>query len=149
MEWHIKDFQALSNDELYNIMKARVDVFVVEQECAYEEIDGHDQEAVHYFLTVNDEIAAYVRILPTKSKYDEASIGRVLVTKPHRGKGYGKLVMENAIQYITNEWNENRIKIQAQNYLHKFYSELGFIQKSEIYLDDNIPHIDMIWGNNQ
>ncbi|WP_404451143.1 GNAT family N-acetyltransferase [Virgibacillus necropolis] len=149
MDWKVKEFQALSNDELYSIMKARVDVFVVEQECAYEEIDNYDQAAMHYFLTIDNQIAAYVRILPSKTKYDEISIGRVLVTKSYRGNGYAKLVMEKAIQYVVNEWQEDKIKIQAQEYLHRFYSELGFIQTSTVYLDDNIPHIDMIWGKNQ
>lgn len=149
MNWQIKDFQGLSNDELYSIMKARVDVFVVEQECAYEEIDNYDQSAMHLFLTIENYIAAYVRILPSKTKYQEVSIGRVLVTKDYRANGYAKLIMKKAIQFVRDEWKESAIKIQAQNYLHKFYSELGFVQISDVYLDDNIPHIDMIWGNNQ
>lgn len=149
MQLQLKEFQALSNDELYNIMKARVDVFVVEQECAYEEIDNYDQGAMHLFLTIDSHISAYVRILPRATVYNEVSIGRVLVTKSYRGKGYAKLVMEKAIQFITDEWKENTIKIQAQNYLQKFYSELGFVQISDVYLDDNIPHVDMFWSNNQ
>lgn len=130
-------------------MKARVDVFVVEQECAYEEIDNYDQAAMHLFLTINNYVAAYVRILPSKTKYDEVSIGRVLVTKAYRGKGHAKLVMEKAIQFVMDEWQEKTIKIQAQEYLHKFYSNLGFVQISDVYLDDNIPHVDMIWEKNQ
>lgn len=149
MNWQIKEFKGLSNDELYNIMKARVDVFVVEQECAYEEIDNYDQAAMHLFLKVDNNIAAYVRILPSKTKYEEVSIGRVLVTKEQRGNGYAKLIMKKALQFVNDEWEEKVIKIQAQQYLHKFYSELGFAQISDIYLDDNIPHIDMIWRNNQ
>ena len=129
-------------------MKARVDVFVVEQECAYEEADNYDQAAMHLFLTIDKQIAAYVRILPKETVYKEVSIGRVLVTKDYRGNGYGKLVMEKAIQFVNDEWEVDTIKIQAQNYLHKFYSALGFKQVSDIYLEDNIPHIDMIWGNN-
>ncbi|ASN07146.1 GNAT family N-acetyltransferase [Virgibacillus necropolis] len=149
MNWNVKEFQALSNDELYSIMKARVDVFVVEQECAYEEIDNYDQAAIHYFLTIDNQIAAYVRILPSNTKYEEVSIGRVLVTRDFRANGYAKLLMKKAIQFVTDEWTENTIKIQAQNYLHKFYSALGFVQISDVYLDDNIPHIDMIWSKNQ
>lgn len=149
MNWQIKEFQTLSNNELYNILKARIDVFVVEQECAYEEIDNYDQSAMHLFLTIENQIAAYVRILPKETKYEEVSIGRVLVSKEYRGNGYAKMVMKKAIQFVNTEWKEGTIKIQAQNYLHKFYSELGFKQVSDIYLDDDIPHIDMIWRNNQ
>ncbi|ASK61294.1 GNAT family N-acetyltransferase [Virgibacillus phasianinus] len=149
MEWHLKEFKDLSNNELYGIMKARVDVFVVEQECAYEEIDNYDQTAIHYFLTVENEIAAYVRILPSHTKYEEVSIGRVLVTKNFRGNGYAKMIMKKAIQYVTDVWKVHTIKLQAQQYLHRFYSELGFLQHSDVYLDDDIPHIDMFWRNNQ
>lgn len=149
MNWHIKKFQDLSNDELYGIMKARVDVFVVEQECAYEEIDNYDQSAIHYFLKIDNQIASYVRILPKHSKYEEVSIGRVLVAKAYRGNGYAKQIMMKATQFAADQWQENTIKIQAQEYLYKFYSELGFEQISESYLDDNIPHIDMIWRKNQ
>ena len=149
MKWSLKTFQSLTNNELYTILKARIDVFVVEQECAYEEIDNYDQESMHYFLTIDNQVAAYVRILPSNTKYKEVSIGRVLVTKNHRQNGYAKLIMRKAIQFITEEWQENDIKIQAQAYLHKFYSELGFEQISEIYLDDDIPHIDMKWNANQ
>lgn len=149
MNWQLIEFRALSNEALYNILKARVDVFVVEQECAYEEIDNLDQVAMHLFLTIDNQIVAYVRILPKETAYNEVSIGRVLVTKDYRGNGYAKQVMEKAIQFITDKWEESTIKIQAQEYLQKFYSDLGFVQISDVYLEDNIPHIDMIWSNNQ
>ncbi|WP_430788744.1 GNAT family N-acetyltransferase [Virgibacillus flavescens] len=149
MNWNMKNFQDLTNEELYGIMKARVDVFVIEQECPYEELDNYDQEASHFFLTIEDKIAAYVRILPSHKKYEEVSIGRVLVVKTFRGNGYAKLIMEKAMDHVENQWQENTIKIQAQKYLHTFYSSLGFIQISDVYLDDNIPHIDMIWDKNQ
>lgn len=149
LDWNMKNFQELTNDELYSIMKARVDVFVVEQECPYEELDNYDQEASHCFLKIDGRIAAYVRILPKNTKYEEVSIGRVLVVKNFRGNGYAKLIMKKAMNYAENQWQENKIKIQAQKYLHTFYSSLGFNQVSDVYLDDNIPHIDMIWDKNQ
>lgn len=145
MEWHIKTFQDLTNDELYALMKLRVDVFVVEQECPYPELDNFDQQAIHYFLKTKNDTVANVRILPSNSKYQEASIGRVLVAKKFRGQGYAQEIMRKAIHYIVSEWNETRIKIQGQEYLNNFYSNLGFKQVSESYMDDGIPHIDMIW----
>ncbi|WP_188456103.1 GNAT family N-acetyltransferase [Virgibacillus oceani] len=144
MNWYIKSFQEFSADELYQIIKARVDVFVVEQACPYYELDNHDQRSIHYYLKVDNEIAAYVRIVPKESKYPEVSIGRVLVSEKFRGQGYAKEIMQRAIEYIFEEWNENKIKIQAQEYLKKFYSSFGFRQISDSYLEDNIPHIDMI-----
>ncbi len=144
MTWTLKKFQDLSVFELYSILKARVDIFVVEQSCAYPEIDNYDQQAMHLFLKNNDDLIAYVRILPKHTKYTEVSIGRVLVVKDHRFKGYATKIMQKAIHYITNEWQEQTIKIQAQHHLEKFYSSLGFKQISDVYLEDNIPHIDMI-----
>ncbi|MFD1361966.1 GNAT family N-acetyltransferase [Lentibacillus salinarum] len=147
MDWYIKTFKELTNDELYDLMKLRVDVFVVEQECPYPELDSHDQQAIHYFLKIAGEMAANVRILPAGSKFNEASIGRVAVAEKFRGNGYGKELMRKAIDYTTTVLAEQQIKIQAQKYLKQFYSDLGFIQISDPYLDDDIPHIDMIWNN--
>lgn len=144
MNWSIKKFQELSNEELYQVMKARVDIFVVEQACSYPELDNQDQTAIHYFLKINNEIAAYIRMLPSGAKYEEASIGRVLVVEKHRGQGYAGELMQKAINYILEEWGETKIKIQAQVYLEKFYGNLGFKAISDSYLEDGIPHIDMV-----
>ncbi|MEC5424651.1 GNAT family N-acetyltransferase [Virgibacillus sp. C22-A2] len=145
MKWHIKSFNELTNEELYQLIKARIDVFVVEQTCAYPELDNYDQQSIHYFLTINDEVAANVRILPANSKYAEPSIGRVMVVKKYRRKGYAKQIMQKAISYVTTDWGQDKIKIQAQVYLKEFYKDLGFKQVSDSYLEDNILHIDMIW----
>ncbi len=144
MIWTLKKFHELSVSELYNILKARVDIFVVEQTCAYPEIDDYDQQAMHLCLKNNENLIAYVRILPKHTKYTEVSIGRVLVVKDYRSKGYASKIMQKAIHYITNEWLEQTIKIQAQHHLKQFYSSLGFKQVSDVYLEDDIPHIDMI-----
>ena len=144
MTWTLKKFQDLSVFELYSILKARVDIFVVEQSCAYPEIDNYDQQAMHLFLKSNENLIAYVRILPKHTKYNEVSIGRVLVLKDYRFQGYATKIMQKAIHYIINESQEQTIKIQAQHHLKNFYSSLGFKQISDVYLDDNIPHIDMI-----
>ncbi|WP_338066924.1 GNAT family N-acetyltransferase [Virgibacillus profundi] len=113
--------------------------------CLYPELDNYDQSSMHYFLIINGEIAANVRILPKDLKYPEASIGRVMVVKKFRGNGYARQIMLKAIEYVVQEWNENQIRIQAQVHLAKFYSSLGFMQISNTYLEDEIPHIDMIW----
>lgn len=148
MDWFIKPFEKLTNDELYALLKLRVDVFVIEQDCPYPELDNYDQQAMHYFLKINEEFAAYVRILPSNSKYEEVSIGRVLVLKRFRRQGYAQQIMQKAIDYVMNEWKETRIKVQGQEYLKDFYSGFGFEQVSESYLEDGIPHIDMIWEAN-
>src|SRR5699024_2081175 len=147
MNWSFKNFNDLTVNELYNILKARVNVFVVEQACAYPEIDDYDQQSLHLFLEDNEQLIAYVRILPTHSKYKEVSIGRVLVVEEYRGHGYAEKIMNKAIDYIMTVWEENTIKIQAQHYLSEFYSALGFEQITDIYLEDYIPHIDMILKN--
>ncbi|RDW17144.1 GNAT family N-acetyltransferase [Oceanobacillus arenosus] len=148
MEWQIKKFSELIPTELYQILKARVDVFVVEQRCAYPELDDYDQTSIHYELRINGELAAYLRILPKHTKYDEVSIGRVLVVEKYRRHGYARQLLNQAIRYIENEWNGEAIRIQAQSRLEAFYTSFGFRPISEIYLEDGIPHIDMIWSRN-
>lgn len=145
MNNHIKAFQELSNEEMYSLLKARTDVFVVEQKCPYPELDNYDQVAMHCFFEEDGEIVANVRILPSHSRYPEASIGRVLVVKKYRNQGYARMIMEKAMTYIQTEWNNNKIKIQAQVYLEPFYSSLGFERITDNYLEDDIPHVDMIW----
>lgn len=145
MNYFIKSFHELTNDELYQLLKARVDIFVVEQACPYPDLDDFDQEAMHYFLKDKDKLGALVRLLPSGSRYHEASIGRVLVAESYRGYGYARDIMTRAIDYIQNEWGERRIKLQAQLYLEKFYASLGFKRITNEYVEDNIPHVDMIW----
>ncbi|API91708.1 GNAT family acetyltransferase [Virgibacillus pantothenticus] len=144
MEWLHKSFHELHQMEIYALFKARVDVFVVEQQCAYPEVDEFDLQATHIWLHDNQKMVAYARILPANSKYQEVSIGRVLVTNNYRGKGYGKQLMKQAIHYAANHFKSN-IKIQAQQYLSAFYESFGFKQISPAYLEDGIWHIDMIW----
>lgn len=144
MNWHVKKMSELTPKQLYAIMRVRVDVFVVEQKCPYPELDGYDEEALHLFLKSKEQIIAYARLLPSGSRYGVASIGRVLVTKPFRREGYGKQLMEKAIFYIQSNWEETHIQIQAQTYLQHFYESLGFRSITSPYLEDHIPHIDMV-----
>ena len=146
MHWEIKAFDQLSLQELYTILTLRTNVFVIEQACPYPEVDGKDPNCLHLLGTINGELVAYLRILPAGLRYDEVSIGRVVVKPSHRGKGLGRLMMEQAIHCITNEWKESQIKIGAQAYLEKFYQSLGFKPVSEVYLEDDIPHLDMLYS---
>ena len=145
MQWEIKAFDQLSLQELYTILTLRTNVFVVEQACPYPEVDGKDPNCLHLLGTINGELVAYLRILQAGLRYDEVSIGRVVIKPSHRGKGLGRLMMEQAIHCITNEWKESQIKIGAQAYLEKFYQSLGFEPVSEVYLEDDIPHLDMLY----
>lgn len=144
MHFQCKPFQELTITELYAILQVRTDVFVVEQACPYPEVDGKDQQCLHMFLEIEGDIAAYCRLLPPGISYEQTSIGRVLVHPAHRGKGLAQQMMKLAINTIEKEMNETTIKIQAQAYLQAFYEQLGFLVVSDTYLEDNIPHIDMV-----
>ncbi|MBO8157272.1 MAG: GNAT family N-acetyltransferase [Bacillaceae bacterium] len=145
MEWTLKSYDELTKDELYAILKERVDVFVVEQTCPYPEIDGYDEQSLHLYVEDNGNIAAYCRILPGGTMYEEASIGRVLVKKEYRGSGLAREMMEKAMEIVKNEWNENKVKLHAQEYLKEFYGSFGFEPVTDVYLEDGIPHVDMIY----
>ncbi|WP_343342701.1 GNAT family N-acetyltransferase [Terrisporobacter petrolearius] len=145
MNWKIKKFNELNIEEIYKILALRNEIFIVEQECAYLDCDDKDLNSYHLFLTENGQIVSYLRILEKGVSYDEISIGRVAVKKSYRGKGISRKMMLKAIEFIENNLSENTIKIQAQAYLLNFYSSLGFKAVSEEYLEDNIPHIDMIY----
>jgi ElaA protein len=145
MNWSIKKFKELNVEELYKILALRNEVFIVEQKCAYLDCDSKDKNSYHLFAKKNGEIIAYLRILEKGVSYDETSIGRVTVSKNYRGKGISRDMMIKAIDFIEHNLNENEIKIQAQSYLLNFYKSLGFNEISNVYLEDNIPHIDMLY----
>lgn len=144
MEWKLKTFDELSKEELYEILKLRVDVFVVEQNCPYEEIDSKDLDCYHLFCTDKGEIIAYLRILKKGVSFDNISIGRVVIKNNYRKLGLGRVMLTKALLYIKNELKEETIKISAQHYLIEFYESLGFNPISDVYLEDGIPHINMI-----
>lgn len=145
MNWNLKKFKELSVEEIYKILALRNEIFIVEQECAYLDCDDKDLNSYHLFSKENGEIIAYLRILEKGVSYDEISIGRVAVKKNYRGKGISREMLLKAIDFVENNLNEDTIKIQAQAYLLNFYSSLGFKAVSEEYLEDNIPHIDMLY----
>lgn len=145
MNWIIKTFSELTTDELYKILQLRNEVFIVEQECPYQDIDGKDNESYHIFLEKDNEVIAYSRILKKGISYEQASIGRVIVKKDYRGGNIAKDMLLKSISFIENSLHEKEIKIQAQAYLDKFYSSLRFKKISDVYLEDNIPHMDMLY----
>ena len=143
LEFEIKRFNELSTQELYDVLQLRSEVFVVEQNCVYQDIDGKDAKAFHLLGTYNNELVAYVRIFKSGDYFEQASIGRVVVKQNYRDRKWGYDLMNKAIQATEEVFNETKITISAQLYLKKFYENLGFIQTSEMYLEDDIPHIEM------
>ena len=145
MQWIVKTFEELTTTELYAVLRLRSEVFVVEQECAYPDLDNSDQKALHLMgYDAEQELVAYTRLFGPGIKYDQASIGRVVTSKKARGTGAGRALMEKSIATVEARFGKGAIKIGAQQYLQKFYTSLGFVQSSEMYLEDKIPHIEMI-----
>ncbi|MEG0234606.1 MAG: GNAT family N-acetyltransferase [Cetobacterium somerae] len=138
-----KKFNELTLEELYEILKLRSEVFVVEQNCIYNDIDGKDLTSSHIMIKENGKIKAYLRALQPGVSYEDASLGRVLVSPDARGKGYAKAIVTKGVEYILNNFNTTKITIGAQEYLKNFYSEIGFKPISEVYDEDGIPHLDM------
>lgn len=143
LEFKIKRFDELSTVELYELLQLRSEVFVVEQNCVYQDIDGKDQKALHVFGYYQGNLAAYSRLFDKGYYFDEASIGRVVVSPKYRDKKFGHDLMKTSIQAISDFYGEDIITISAQEYLQKFYESHGFVKISEMYLEDDIPHIRM------
>ena len=141
-----KIFSELDKDELYQILRLRSEVFVVEQDCIYQDIDNKDQIATHLLYKKGDEIIAYTRIFKKGDYYENPSIGRVVVSKNKRGKDLGKEIMLESIKYIKNNIKGEKIELSAQMYLDNFYKDLGFYSKGEEYLEDGIPHQRMYFN---
>jgi ElaA protein len=143
MNFITKKFQELNTTELYQILQLRSEVFVVEQDCVYQDLDFKDQKALHVFGVKNDKIVAYTRIFKAGDYFKNASIGRVVVQENERKFGYGHEVMKASIKTIKDFFKTDTITISAQVYLKKFYESHGFTQIGEGYLEDGIPHIRM------
>lgn len=142
--WTVKPFETLSTNDLYRIVQARVEIFVIEQNTPYQDLDNTDQKALHLWAEQDGNILAYCRLFNRGIKYNEASIGRVLTTEYARGTGLGKQLISRAIQVIEKEYQTSEIRISAQDYLIKFYSDFGFQDTGKKYLEDNLPHTEMI-----
>jgi ElaA protein len=145
-EWKIKRFAALSVNELYTMLQLRSEVFIVEQNCAYQDIDGKDCKALHLIGEYDGKIVAYARLFRSGDYFGTASIGRVVIAQRYRDKKWGYDLMQEAISAIESYFGERQITISAQLYLQKFYENNGFVKTSEMYLEDDIPHIEMKRG---
>lgn len=143
MDFQIKKFSELSVSELYQVLQLRSEVFVVEQNCVYQDLDGKDHKSLHILGFKKEKIIAYTRIFKPGNYFENASIGRVAVKEIERKFGYGHELMDISIKAIETEFEVQKITISAQLYLKKFYESHGFIQVGEQYLEDGIPHIRM------
>lgn len=139
----IKDFTELNAEEVYQILKLRSDIFVLEQKCLYQDCDDKDRYAHHLFVEKNGNLQGYLRILNKGQTFDTVSIGRVAVREEYRGIGLARHMMNKALVFIQEYLHEDVIKISAQQYLLDFYKSVGFVPISDPYLEDGIPHVDM------
>ena len=144
LDIYVKTFNQLSLDELYYLLQLRSQVFVVEQDCVYQDIDVKDKKALHVIGKKDNTIIAYSRIFKPGDYFKEASIGRVVVAENFRHLKYGHQLMVASIKAVETSFSSKKIKISAQKYLENFYNNLGFITSGEPYLEDGIPHIAMI-----
>lgn len=141
----IKEFNQLSLQELYAMLQLRSEVFVVEQDCVYQDLDGKDEQALHVLGFKNNKLVAYTRIFKPGDYFKEASIGRVVVSQDQRAFGYGYDIMKASIQVVQIHFKTSDIRISAQCYLKRFYNNLNFVEAGEEYLEDGIPHIAMLY----
>ena len=147
LTWQWLSFDSLSNLQLYQMLALRSEVFVVEQDCAYQDLDGKDLKALHLVGTLDDKVLATARLLPVGVSYpDAASIGRIVVHPSLRGQDLGRKTVELALEQYQRLWPSEALLIGAQARLTRFYEELGFVSEGEIYDEDGIDHITMRWA---
>ena len=144
MNFITKSFSELNTSELYQLLQLRSEIFVVEQDCVYLDLDGKDQKALHVIGSKNDKIVAYSRVFKAGEYLAQASIGRVAVKDGERKHGYGVDIMKASINAIEERFKETSIALSAQSYLIRFYNSLGFVEKGGEYLEDGIPHVMMV-----
>jgi len=144
MDIKVKTFSDLTTEELYEILSLRSEIFVVEQDCVYQDIDFKDQKALHVCGYLQNELAAYTRVFGPGDYFDESSIGRVLVKESKRGLKLGHIILKESINCIKDNFKTEKIVISAQTYLKSFYQSHGFEFTGKEYLEDGIPHIEMI-----
>ena len=147
MKWDVKLFHELAASQLFDVLQLRVDVFVVEQQCAYPDLDEYDRHVETRHLSGSNDagkLIAYARILPPGSRCPDVNLGRFVVWKDVRGQGVGHQLLREALKEIQTSWPERAIRISAQDYLQKFYEQYGFMRVSDVYLEDGIPHVEMV-----
>ena len=143
IEWVKKKWSEVSSEELYSILRLRSEVFVVEQNCVYQDIDNKDQTAIHLLGYINKELIAYSRLFNEGDYFKETSFGRAIIKKEKRGQGYGDELVKESLKTIKNYYGNKKVKISAQAHLKTFYSKHAFIAKGKEYLEDGIPHVSM------
>jgi len=147
IQWEVKPFRQLSVDTFFEFLQLRVDVFVVEQQCVYRELDESDRHPQTRHLSGRNEageLIAYSRILPPGLRYPEVNLGRFVVRVDSRKQGIGHQLLQAALQECSRCWPQTSIRISAQDYLQAFYAQYGFIRVSDVYLEDGIPHVEMV-----
>lgn len=144
LRWQWCKLGELSAEQVYAVLAARVAIFVVEQNCPYQDLDGLDGVAEHLIAWSGTDVAGYLRVLGPGTRFDDPSIGRIITTKPFRGSGLGREVVAKGIERTRQLYPGRPVRISAQRYLEKFYGEFGFVVASEPYLEDDIPHIEMV-----
>lgn len=142
--WRLLAFDDLRVSEIYEVLRLRSEVFVVEQQCIFQDMDGHDRQAMHLLGVRGGELQAYARCFAPGIKFDEANIGRVLIRRSQRGTGLGHVLMEQAISAISQVWGPQAIRIGAQAHLAGFYAKQGFLDVGKPYLEDGIPHLELL-----
>ncbi len=144
LSWKVIPFDSLTRDQLYELMVLRQEIFIVEQDCPYLDADGKDQKSLHLMGYHEDKLAACARLVKPGVSYEEPSIGRIVTSAAFRGKGLGKELMRVALAEMERHFGPLPIRISGQLYLQKFYEGFGFAVVGEQYLEDNIPHIEML-----
>lgn len=144
MNWKLKKFDELTSRELYEILRLRNEVFIIEQDCPYLDCDRKDYGAYHLFMEDNNEVVAYLRVLDKGVTFDEVCLGRVIVRESQRGKGLAREMLKLGLEVAEEKFGETTVKISAQQRLVKLYESVGFKQVSDMYMEDNIPHVAMI-----
>lgn len=144
MNFHVRAFNALEGLTVYKILKLRNEIFVVEQACIYQDCDGKDLEGIHFYAEEEGEILSYLRVLPAGVVHEEVTIGRVVTNPDARGRGLSTALLKKAISYAKEQLHAKAVRISAQAYLLEFYGNLGFKPISESYLEDGIPHVEMM-----
>jgi ElaA protein len=149
MEWICKKWEDLERNEIFDMYKLRTDIFVVEQDCAYPEVDDFDKQVMHLFAYADGQLAAYSRLCPPHTVYPEASLGRVLCNNAFRGQGLGRELVQRSLSLMQKDFPKEAIKAQAQQYLESFYQSFGFKTITKPYLDFGVAHVDMVLKNEE